>query len=688
MDGVSIDDAVGDETEASRAEPWDEEVLTALADEVVRVASFRPRKLPQAPGVLALVRRPELLAMGARTLTDVLRALPGVDVTRSNDGRVRPAIRGLDPAADILLLVDGQRLNDPLTGAAVWELPVSVIERVEVVRGPGSARYGSNAFIGVISIHTRRGVQLESAARFGSFRTVGVSLAHGGELDAWRYAFTLDLGRSDGPDSMIRSDKAYLMQPEVSRVPAPLAGWHERLFSTLSVGRGPVDARVLLRGERWGPYFGPERVLALGSRAGDLFANAWARMLLEPNDTLSVAARVFASRWQTEGRVVAYPPGWAPQGDAVDVDGDGVLEVFTDGLIEEEEFALASFGGDVRGGFVAGLLGTVTAGMEVRHQRVARAASRSNDEGSLYRPSLADYNRRTLPGVDRTFLAPYLEWERGLFERLELTLGLRYDVYTDFGSELSPRGALVLRAWPGASVKLLGATAFRAPTLLELHSRRNERFGNPDLRAESITAFEAVVSQRLLEHWMVRLSCYRLTLDNRIGVPRTTSAQGRNAYLNHAGTSGIGGDAEARLSWGRGSFAAADLAHHSTMDVESDEPLERIASWAAGARWSVHTWAGLYVGGAVRWRGARKPPGLSYFQRMQLRGHEEEAAWLLDVTARWEEPVAGWSVRLSTTNVLDAAWREVPEDVAWSLGSDENLPSETRTTMLELAHHF
>ena len=92
------------------------------------------------------------------TATDLLRELPGVDVIGTGTNQVRPSIRG-QRGQRILLLQDGMRLNNARRQQDFGEIPalvdVSTIQRVEVVRGPASVLYGTDAIGGVMNIITR-----------------------------------------------------------------------------------------------------------------------------------------------------------------------------------------------------------------------------------------------------------------------------------------------------------------------------------------------------------------------------------------------------------------------------------------------------------------------------------------------------------------------------------------------------
>ena len=119
-------------------------------------ASKHDQKITDAPSSVTIVTREEIQAYGHRTLADILRSVRDFYVSDDrNYGYI--GVRGINRPGDfggrILLLVDGLRLNDPIydSTAVLTDFPIDVdlIERVEVIRGPGSALYGNNAFVAV-----------------------------------------------------------------------------------------------------------------------------------------------------------------------------------------------------------------------------------------------------------------------------------------------------------------------------------------------------------------------------------------------------------------------------------------------------------------------------------------------------------------------------------------------------------
>lgn len=118
-----------------------------------------------SPVAVEVVTREQIKASGAINLWDLLRFRPGMDVIEGrplqSTGRAVVSIRGIprDQVSELLVLVDGRSVYSPLTGGVIWQrIPVQIqdIERIEIVRGPNAALYGSNAGLGVINIITRR----------------------------------------------------------------------------------------------------------------------------------------------------------------------------------------------------------------------------------------------------------------------------------------------------------------------------------------------------------------------------------------------------------------------------------------------------------------------------------------------------------------------------------------------------
>jgi iron complex outermembrane receptor protein len=133
-----------------------------VADNIVSVASGYDQPMRSAPAVTTVVTAQQIKDIGARDLYDVLRTVPGFFLGK-NTFQVEPVIsvRGFKSSfnQNVLVLLDGIPQTDRVTGdrlAVLGNVPLDIIERVEIMRGPGSALYGADAYSAVVDVITRR----------------------------------------------------------------------------------------------------------------------------------------------------------------------------------------------------------------------------------------------------------------------------------------------------------------------------------------------------------------------------------------------------------------------------------------------------------------------------------------------------------------------------------------------------
>lgn len=168
-------------------------------DPMVVTASRVRQPLTETLAGVSLITRADIERSQANDLTDLLRLETGVDVARTGGPGQQTSVflRGTE-SNHVLVLIDGVRVNAPQNGAFTWEnLPLAQIERVEIVRGPHAAFYGSEAVGGVIQIFTRSPDGAALSARAGSYGTRQASAALGGG-DDWRWRISADWRDTDG----------------------------------------------------------------------------------------------------------------------------------------------------------------------------------------------------------------------------------------------------------------------------------------------------------------------------------------------------------------------------------------------------------------------------------------------------------------------------------------------------------
>jgi len=150
-------------------------------DPVVVTASRTERAAIETPARISVITRADIERAQAPDLVELLRLEAGIDLTRNGGpgGQTSVFMRGAN-SNHVLVLIDGVRAAASGTGAFTWEiLDPAVIERIEIVRGPRAARWGSDAIGGVIQIFTRRPDGISAAARYGSDQDVRGAVAAG-----------------------------------------------------------------------------------------------------------------------------------------------------------------------------------------------------------------------------------------------------------------------------------------------------------------------------------------------------------------------------------------------------------------------------------------------------------------------------------------------------------------------------
>jgi vitamin B12 transporter len=411
-----------------------------VKETVVVSATAAAEEEPVVGAATTVITRERIERGGFHTVAEVLRSVPGVDIIRSgSDGSVTFAeIRGAN-STQTLVLVDGQRLNSPyFPGYDLSSLTTENIERIEIVRGPFSALYGSDALGGVIQIFTRLagpGLAGQATAEAGDAgqRAGSLFASWGGE------SLAISGSYRDGRVGGDRVNSDWKQQNGAMRIEGRAAsGARIALEGAIEdsdlgvpgpVGRESPHARYGTRQERLSlPIsFSP----APGHEATLLFADVISRPRFDDPDSFFSA--------QTDARSL--------QGRASDTWTSGANRLT---------------------GFVSFERGRV-------------------NDGSNFGPSLE--------GQHTTIWGAGVEDTWRLAGGITATAGVRYDDHSQFGTAWSPRATL---SWLSADarwkVRASGGSAFRAPTVGELYYLFS---GNPDLKPERSTSYELGVERYL-----------------------------------------------------------------------------------------------------------------------------------------------------------------------------------------------
>lgn len=179
--------------------------------QVVVTASRAPQPISRVLADVSVITRDEIERRGSASAVDLIAALPGFEISRTGGPASITGVflRGAE-SRHLLVLIDGVRVDTQSgAGGATWEaLPASQIERIEVVRGPASAVYGSDAMAGVVQIFTRQGqgpARVEVGFGVGTLGLWSSDAQVSGKQGAWDYAVGLASERSSGFDARVNS---------------------------------------------------------------------------------------------------------------------------------------------------------------------------------------------------------------------------------------------------------------------------------------------------------------------------------------------------------------------------------------------------------------------------------------------------------------------------------------------------
>jgi outer membrane cobalamin receptor len=204
LSAVINSNALAQEAKDSKKQKSKEDDILHPHEVVVVTATATRKAVKDCSSSVSVVSSQDIRAISASNALNLLNFLPGVFVQRTGDfGRADVDIRGIGQRGRrINILVDGRPEKMGLYGCTVTHaFPLDNVERIEVVRGPSSVLYGSEAFGGVVNIITRNpeeGLETDLSASYGSFNTQQLNLRHGGKLKRWIYYLTFDRRRSDG----------------------------------------------------------------------------------------------------------------------------------------------------------------------------------------------------------------------------------------------------------------------------------------------------------------------------------------------------------------------------------------------------------------------------------------------------------------------------------------------------------
>lgn len=463
----------------------------------VFAAAKHLQSLQEAPAAITIVTDEDIRRYGHRTLTDAVNSVRGF-YTYSDRNYEYIGLRGFARLGDygnrVLQLVDGHTNNDNVYGSFFlgqdFGIDMDLVRKIEFIRGPGSALYGSNALLGTVNVITKSGEELGglvTSVDAGSGGARNGRLAYG-----HRYGNGLDLLVAAGFAGSTGEDLNY---PEF-RDTAPGGGWARDADGE--------RARKFLFKAAWGEF---SLLANLGWREKNVPTGSYGT-LFNDNRNRTVDERAFAEiAWdhpfEGESRIKSrayfdsyrfdgyYPYDYPP----VTMNRDEVSGKWVGGEVVYDRKLAAHH---------------LLAGGELAHHLEARQLNYDESPRTVYMDENHTFTNGSLFGQDEWDILPWLRFSGGL----------RYDRYSTFGDHVSPRAAFILRPGGGSTVKILYGRAFRAPNVYEFYYRTSTGSSvyrdNPDLKPETVHTYELVLEQDLTAVVRGSVSIYRYEIKDLI----------------------------------------------------------------------------------------------------------------------------------------------------------------------------
>ena len=677
--------------------------LAELAQVEISIATGNSTPLDRAPASASVINAADIRAMGARHLDEVLETIPGLHVSLSSLSRLEPvySIRGIHTGFNphVLLLLNGVPVQSSLQGGrpTLFRLPVTSIERVEVIRGPGSAIYGADAYSGVINVITKDAAAIDATRMgggTGSFGARELWLETAGRWGDIGLALDMTYQTSNGDsgrrvDADLQSIFDFYTGTQASLAPGALATRYELL-----------DSHMALNSERWQ-------------------LNLWNWLSRDAGLGAGGAQALDAKGWQDGNvwladysyRFNSDPQGWDnslslsylyydqevwfnlfPAGALLPIGDDGNLDFGSTNLISFPDGYIGNPGGlteETKIDYIASYSGwdnhRLRLAVGVRRQSLDSSERKNYGPGVILGdPDMVDGTLVDVSNGPYVFIASssrnirYLslqdEWR--LSPNLELTTGVRYDDYSDFGGTTNPRVALVWSVNQSFTSKLMYGSAFRAPAFSELGYKNNPvSLGNSSLKPEQIDTLELAFNYRHSQQLQTTLTLFGYQAEDMIEFVQDPGAPTRTAR-NARDQKGNGLEWELhwnplpswRLNLGYAWQDARDQASNQSIADAPGQLLQLSSSWEFAPQWLVY--------GQVKWVADRER--LATDSRTPIDDYT-----LANLRLSREQLLPNLDLALSLRNIADADAREpssgeIPGDY----------PLEGRSVWLELNYRL
>ena len=602
------------DTDSKKELPMDTAVADGISTEAiwfgfgeeVTIATRHETQIRKAPSIVTVITDEEIKNLGYRTFAEILRTVPGFEILKKADfGEVVPAVRGLAGADKVRVMLNGHLVNNPLGGGAFSnfdDFPVESIKRIEIIRGPGSAMYGENAFTAVINIITKDAKDIDGvkvSSGYGSFDTYEENIVFGKTYGNVNLSGMVHYRQSGGFDGIVESDSQTRIDnsfgfPAASQAPGRVEDWRQEYNLNLKADYKGVYFEGLYSNKNRGPFIGPQYALNDESdvETNYVFGEVGYKKTFE--ERLTFKPSVYYDQFDNNTYIESFSEGVTLP---LDTNGDGVYDKFNtypDGLIGNGRVTQKIVGTEIPFDYELFDGNVITMGLEYRLISQTNVRFSSNFHPATYAPldSLQDFSDTYpfLKEATRRIWSIYLQDTWDITDTINLTLGARHDQYNDFGGATSPRSGLTWAFMEDASLKLLYGEAFRAPSFLEMFTTNQPAIqGNENLAPERIRTYELGLSYKFNKHVSSSVNYFFNDVKDLIVLRTLESAQNTSRYENFGDAHIQGVEMETKVDITKGNYVFMNYTFQSPEDDNGDD-LPFVAKHKGNFGVNVHYW--------------------------------------------------------------------------------------------------
>lgn len=538
--------------------------LLELLEEQTSIATKTRLNADYVPGMVTVLHGKNMEATGSRTVWEALAKVPGIELSMEGSGRKQVVVRGLGrtyASGNVKFMLDGQAMNSAQTAYAtpLLNIPVEQVERIEIIRGPGSAVHGEFAYSGVINVITRKNENKLFLRAAEGGHTGGGGLYHYRDPDSdLEIALNVGHWQEEGVTVTAGKDALYAEGLAVaSNAPGPTNEAQQDTTALLTIKKRDYRLNLQWLEDGIGDYFGineflpPDEkkiVTRYRTQGIELSRSFFMDEKLEANARISWLSH----EEEKDGLFAGNAAVFGTSGEPFVVDTDYREERIDAGL-------------DVQ--WNAGPHHHLLVGYNYSYIEVKHNDKYFGQDGGGMTP----FDGFIDEGKTRHINSLTLQDEYHPGDKLTFTLGLRHDTYSDAGSSTTPRIAAVYRMSRMHILKAQYARAFRPPTFYELGGKIDA------ISPSTIETLEAGYIYRGITNDL-RLTLFRSNLKDPITFIETHSILG---FTNTEGARQHGGELEWNHRFNSKLSIKGNLSYLQTEDESTGEPLAGSADWLA-----------------------------------------------------------------------------------------------------------